>query len=147
MDEIPVYVLSHISASEGEVLYHKRLTRNIAIYKNKKREIRKHFLVTVNNMVLLDYFTFPLKTTEHYREKDVIPIADIEAISCEMKKLFIAKRPFIQIRTEKDVFEIVFSSFGNYAAEMQEIADLVKRLNAKIEITFNLAEMPWTSIV
>ena len=143
MDAIPPHVLAHINASEGEILYHKKLTSNVAFYKNKKREIRKHFVVTTTNLIFLDYQSFPFSITQCYREKDVVPIANIEAICCEMKNLFMAKRPFLQIRSDKNMFEIAFSSFGNYTAEMHEIVDLLKGLNPKIQTTLNIAEMPW----
>ena len=55
-----------------------------------------------------------------------------------------AMRPFLVIRTShNDVYEMAFSSFGKYAEEIKEIANVIKRTNPQVEIKIDLSEKPW----
>lgn len=130
--------------SEESILFHKRLTLNIAFYKNNKRKIRKDMIITNHKLLFIDYLPWIFGPPKHIREIDVIPISEIISVVSEMRHIHLAKRPFFEITKRGcDTFGLAFSSFGNYGDEMKKIEDLLKLANSDIHITTNITQMPW----
>ncbi len=145
-DKIPPGLLNLLNLGESEeILFHKKLNLFTQKLKNGERVARKHFVITTANLIILDYYSFHIRMPESWRERDIIPLSEIIAVEGKMKEFYMAMRPFLIIRTiQKDVYEIVLSTFGKYIAEIKEIAAIIKKANPQVEIVMNLTEkMPW----
>ena len=139
-DRIPPGLLKLLNlGTSEEILLHKKLTRNFAKFKNGVRQARKHFVITTENLIILDYYSFHIRIPNSWREKDIIALSDIISIEGTMKKYYMAMRPFLIIRTvHGDVFEIVFSTFENYSDQIKDISDIIKKANSHVNVILNL---------
>lgn len=145
-DDVLYKIVTFLPMVENEkIRYQKKLTRNIACYKNGERKLRKHLVITTKRVALVDYNSlFAFSKTIVWRDKDIIEIDDIESVECRMKPLFMATRPFLVITSvNKDVYEIAFSCFSKYKEELVEIANIIKLENHQVRIAIDLTEMPW----
>lgn len=138
-------LISLLNTGESEeITYHKELTRNLVFFKNNERELRKHFIITTSNLIFIDYQGFGFGIPKSYRNKDIVPIAKIDVVKCEMKNIYMANRPFLEIRTfDGDCYGIAFSSFGNYKEEMGEVVKLIINANRQVKTAIDITEMPW----
>jgi len=144
-DKIPPELIFLLNIGESEeILYHKKLSKKLACYKNNNLIIRKHFIITTSYFILLDYKGFGFHIPKSYCEIDIVPLTNIEVVKCEMKRINISKSPFLEIKTfGEDIFGIAFSCFGNYKGELDEIVSLIKKANSQAETIMDLSEMPW----
>jgi hypothetical protein len=116
----------------------------LIFFKNGGRELRKHLIVTTLNVVFIDYQGFSFNAPRCYRDKDIIRIAEIISVRCEMKDIYMTNRPFLEVVTIKgDSYGVAFSSFGNYKDEMNDIADYIKSANHEVKTIIEITEMPW----
>jgi hypothetical protein len=130
--------------SDEEIVFHKKLTSNYQKLKNEVRVVRKHFIITNKNAILLDYYMFYIGFPKSWREKDVIPLHEIKTVEGMMKIFMKSNRPFLIIKTiQGDVHEVVFSTFGNYIEEINQIAAIIKGLNPETEVNLNLIVPEW----
>jgi hypothetical protein len=139
-DKIKPELLSLLSTNDhDEIVYHKKLTRNLVFYKNDTRELRKHFIITTSNLIFIDYQGFYFCIPKSYRNKDIVFIDKIDGVKCEMKNIYMANRPFLEIRTiDGDCYGIAFSSLGNYKDEMTDIVNLITNTNPQVKTTLNI---------
>lgn len=137
--------MSFANIGEDEtIVFHKKLSSNLAFYKNDKRILRKHLIITKSNLIFIDYQSFFFCKPKGCRERDIIPLTEIEVVSCDMREIFMAKRPFLEFTTVRnDAYGIALSCFGKYKEEMTEIANLIKTSNPQAEIKMDIAAMPW----
>ena len=144
-DKIPDRLLHMIKISDEEqILYHKKLKLNIATFKNGTRQARKHFIISTANLTILDYYSFHIRMPETWRERDIIPLAEIASVEGMMKRLFANVRPFIVITTvQGDVYEIALSIFGKYIPEIKKITEMVRKANPQIKVLLNLTTPDW----
>lgn len=143
-DKIPPELLHLINLEESEeILFHKKLSSNLVCYKNDNRELRKHFIIATSHIILIDYSSFGFHIPKSYREIDIVPMNNIEIIKCEMRTIFTAKSPFLEIKTlDEDVFGISFSSLSNYKNEMYEITNQIRKANTQVKTIINIPGMP-----
>jgi len=136
MDKITPEIISFANIGEDEtIVFHKKLSSNLVFYKNDKRKLRKHLIITKSNLIFLDYQSFFFCKPKCCRERDVIPLTEIEVVSCDMREVFMAKRPFLELTTtKKDVYGIALSGIGKYKEEIIDIANLIKASNPQAEI-------------
>lgn len=133
-----LFQLLDIDESE-EIVYHKKLTSNLVFFKNNERELRKHLIISTANVIFIDYEGISFGIPKSYRAKDMIPLGQIELLTCEMKNIFMANCPFLEIVTiDKDCYGITFSYFGNFKDEMEEIVKLITNLNPQVKTTLNI---------
>ena len=144
-DKIHEWLLNLLNVSEDEVvLFHKIITSDVAILRNGTRQVRRNFIITTASLIFLDYVGFNIRIPSSWRDRDVIPLAEITAVEGKMKRRKMALRPFLIIRTTHgDVYEIVFSPFGKYMNEINSIAAIIKQTNTQVELSINLTEQPW----
>ena len=144
-DKIPSQLISLLNIGESEtILFHKQLSLRLACFKNNVRILRKHFIITSSYLILIDYKGFSFHIPKSYREKDIIPLTEIEVIKCEMKNIDMTNRPFLEIKTFGEViFGVAFSCFGDYRGEMEEIVNLIKKANRQAKTVFDLSDMSW----
>jgi hypothetical protein len=136
MDKITPEIISFANIGEDEtIVFHKKLSSNLVFYKNDKRKLRKHLIITKSNLIFIDYQSFLFFKPKGCRERDVIPLTEIEVVSCDMREVFMAKRPFLELTTtRKDVYGIALSGIGKYKEEITDIANLIKASNPQAEI-------------
>ncbi len=136
-NEIPSKLFRLLNIGENEeVVYHKKLTSNLVFLKNNERELRKHLIITTENVIFIDYEGISFGIPKSYRAKDIISLDKIEFIKCEMKNIFMANSPFLEIVTiNKDCYGITFSYFGNYKEEMGDIVKLITNSNPQVKST------------
>ena len=139
-DKIPTGLLNLINIGENaEVLFHKRLTSFTQKLKNGLRQARKHFVITTENLIILDYYSFHIRMPNSWRERDIIPLSEIVAVEGLIKKFYMTMRPCLIIRTiHGDVFEIVFSTFENYDEQITDIANIIKKANPLVNVILNM---------
>lgn len=144
-DKIPSWIICSLNLDENEVIvFHKKLYRNIVVCKNDERIIRKNMIITKVKIILLDYQRFIFFNNTGYREIDIIPIETIKIIKCQMKYIYMSKRPCFEIVTiSGDVFLISLSSFTNYKQEIENIVSAIKNTNKIIETVIDISDMPW----
>lgn len=140
MDEITPEIINFANLGEDEtIIFHKKLSRNLVFFKNDKRKLRKHLIITKSNLIFIDYQSFFFFKPKECRERDVIPLPQIEVVSCDMREVFMAKRPFLELTTiRKDVYGIALSGIGKYKEEIINIANLIKSLNPQAEIKMDI---------
>ncbi len=126
-------------AIDEELLFHKKLTSSQKL-KNGERVARKHFVITTSNVIILDYYIFHIRFPKSWRERDVIPLLEINVVEGKMKDFMKSTRPFLTIKTSSDIYEIVFSTSEDYMAQITEIASILKKANSQVELTIELHE-------
>jgi len=143
-DKVTPGLLNLLRLGENEeILFHKKLTLSYQQLKNGERTVRKHLVVTTANVILLDYYFFHIHFPKNWREKDIVPLSRIIAVEGKMKMFMKDICPFLIIKTvSNDVYEIVFSTLGNYIADIKIIASIIKNSNANAEISIELSQTP-----
>ncbi len=140
-DKIPDGLIPLLSlAIDEEILFHKKLTSNSQQLKNCERVARHHLVITIWNVIILDYYIFHIRFPKSWRERDVIPLSEIKAVEGKMKEFMKSIRPFLIIKTSKDIYEIVFSTTEDYITQITEIGSILKKANPQIEVTIELSE-------
>ena len=134
-DKIQPRLLNLLRTNTSEaILFHKKLTSFVRNIRNGVRQARKHLIVSTSNLIILDYYSFHFRMPDSWREKDVIPLADIISVEVTKERFFNALRPVLRIKTtNNDVYEIVLSTYGKYVAEINKIATIIKSVNPQVE--------------
>jgi hypothetical protein len=132
-DIIPATLTNLLTLGEGEeILFHKTLTVFTNKFKNGKRIIRKHLVITSRNLIILDYNTFQMGTPKGWTARDLIPLSEIVAVEGKLKKFYMNWRPFLIIRSNNDVYEIALSTFAKYVAHIDDLSTIIKTLNPQV---------------
>lgn len=135
-------------SDEEQILFHKKISSFLAVFKNGSRQIRKHFFITTKNIIFIDYNNIGFFIPSSLREIEIIPMTNIISIYGTMKKRHMSLQPFLTIKTiNNDVYEMSFSHYGKYKDEINEISNIINDINSKIEIKIDVKEMPWKGIV
>lgn len=144
-DNVPHGLTNLMNVGEREeILFHKKLGLFTQQLKNRERVAKKHFVITTANLIILDYFSFHIRMPKSWRERDMLPLAEIVTIEGKMKKFYTTMRPILIITTiHNDVYEIVFSTFCKYISEIEQIAAIIKDKNPQVEVDINLSETYW----
>lgn len=126
---------------DEDILFHKRLTSYSQQLKNGGRIVRKHFVITTSNVIIVDYLIYLVRFPKSWRERDVIPLSEINVVEGKMKTFMKDICPFLIIRTKNsDIYEIVISTMDDYIAQIAEIASIIKKVNPQVEIKIELYE-------
>ncbi len=148
-DSTPSGLIPLLSLAIGEeIIFHKKLTLSSQQLKNGERIVRKHFVITTNNLITVDYEFFHIHLPQSWRERDVIPLSKITAVEGKMKEFMKDICPFLIIKTiTNDIYEIVFSTFDDYIPQIKEISEIIKKINPQVKVEVDLFETSLTKSV
>lgn len=145
-DKIPPRLTNLLVFNEDEkIIFHKNLNSFTGKLKNGETILRKHLLITSKSIVMLNYTWSLFQIPKCWTDRDIIPLSDVIAVEGKMKQGFAAERPSLKIRTiQNDSYEIVFSGYGDYISEINDIAAIIKSVNPQVETAIILTQKPWS---
>ena len=137
-NKIPLraFVLLGLQQNEN-LLFHKKIASNVFSV-NGVKQARTNLFITSERIIFLDYFRFPIRSSDGWRARDSILLSSTTSIECEMKKTYLAKEPVLIINTSSDVYEIIFRRRN--IKEIHEIVNTIKKVCPQLEVRCQLPE-------
>lgn len=121
--------------NDEEILFFMKISTN-PFWINEQKNARILWVGTQERIIFMDYYRFPMlpKNVNACREKDVIPISQIEVIIAHKKKYSLVPEPLITIQTASDVkYDVVFYSEKSCRTKFNELKTIISKLNTKTE--------------
>lgn len=142
-NRIPFRAFSLLGLQQNEkLLFHKKIASNVFSI-NGVNQARTNLVITNERIIFLDYFRFPIRSSDGWRERDSIPLSSISNIECKMKKIYLTKEALLGINTASNLYEIVFRKRN--IREILEILNIIRTAYPEVDIRNQLMETenPW----
>jgi len=137
---IPADVLDLMALEiEEEILFCKKSSLTSIVHIDGKREVRKWFVVTSKNVILIDYFSYRFGNKKTLRVLDKIGIANIKTIKFCMKKIHFEKRAFLELSAENGrMFELSFHNLEDYTSQIDDIVRIFRAKNPDTNVVIDI---------
>ena len=132
--KVPAKVLRMLQLSQNEIIQFHIKISFLPIFVNDVRKARTNFIITTQNIMLVDYYRFPIRAYNSFREQDVIPLSTVTHVMAKMKKYTLAQEPLISFATStNNKYEMVFYRRKKCLKIYHEIVNIIKKENPKVE--------------
>jgi hypothetical protein len=134
IEKLTKRALNFLSLSDSESIKFHIKVGSQPVYINNIRKARTNLIITDENLILFDYYRFPIRRYTKWREGEIIPLSNIMSITAEANKYRLSPQPLISFNTsENDVYKIIFYRKKTCNRIFHEMVDLIMTVNKDLD--------------